>query len=433
MKKIKKHKKRISTSCNFNKKEIFGNYSVERPLKETISLCMIVKNEEKNLKRCLMSVKPVVDEIIIVDTGSSDNTKQIAKNFEAKIFDFPWTYNFSDARNFSLSKVCAKWILVLDADEVISAFDHERLRKVVLNSSSTQIAYRMITRNYVNSTGTIDWIANDGRYIVEEAGSGWFPSEKVRLFPNNSQIQFKGAVHEMVEDSLLMLGMEIKQCDIPIHHYGKLSAEETRTKREVYYALEQKKLLELGEHDINATFEIAVLALELGRHEESLTYWKKLTALRPDFADAFYYMGITYFKLGMFEEALFSLEKALQIDPFSANIVTVYSKYQIIAGYAENSILYLEKLLSIFPSDPKAIAALAVAYLCTAKKDKGLAYIKKLSDMRFDCTDYFCENAKTLISAGQTTYAILLLEGAVESGNTNADTFALLTQCHQQR
>lgn len=432
MKKIKKHKKRISTSCLFSNKYILTDSAIEKPSKDTISLCMIVKNEGKNLKHCLMSVKPVVDEMIIVDTGSSDNTKQIANNFGTKIFDFHWTDNFSDVRNFSLSKANGKWILVLDADEVISPLDHERLRKVVLNSGSTQIAYCMITRNYINSTGTVDWIANDGRYISEEAGSGWVPSEKVRLFPNDSRIRFEGAVHEMVEDSLLMLDMEIKKCDIPVHHYGKLSEEKARTKQEKYYALGQKKLVELGGHDINATFELAVQALELRRHEEALTYWKKLAALRPDLAEAFYYMGITYFQLGMYEEALVSLKKALQIDPFSVNIITAYSKYQIIAGYADNSILYLEKLLNKFPSDPKAIAALAVAYLCTVKKDKGLAYLKKLSDMRVDCTDYLCENAKTLISAGQTTYAILLLEGAVESGNTNADTLNLLAECYQR-
>ncbi|MEW6003159.1 MAG: glycosyltransferase, partial [Nitrospirota bacterium] len=100
----------------------------------SISLCMIVKNEEQNIARALSSVKPVVDEMIVVDTGSTDRTKDIAKAFGAKVYDFAWTDSFSDARNFSLSKASGKWILVLDADEVISAFDHEKLRELIKGS-----------------------------------------------------------------------------------------------------------------------------------------------------------------------------------------------------------------------------------------------------------------------------------------------------------
>ncbi len=72
-----------------------------------------------------MSVKPLVDEMIVVDTGSTDRTKKIARAFGAKVYDFAWTDSFSDARNFSLSKASGEWILVLDADEVISPSDYE--------------------------------------------------------------------------------------------------------------------------------------------------------------------------------------------------------------------------------------------------------------------------------------------------------------------
>ena len=71
----------------------------------TISLCMIVKNEAAILARCLSAIAPAVDEIIIVDTGSSDRTKAVARKFTSHIFDFPWNDNFSDARNFSFSKL----------------------------------------------------------------------------------------------------------------------------------------------------------------------------------------------------------------------------------------------------------------------------------------------------------------------------------------
>ena len=95
----------------------------------TISVCMIVKNEEKVLERCIDSLKEIADEIIIVDTGSSDNTKEIAKQYTDKIYDFEWVDDFAKARNFSFSKATKDYIYVADADEVI---DKENQKKFLL-------------------------------------------------------------------------------------------------------------------------------------------------------------------------------------------------------------------------------------------------------------------------------------------------------------
>src|SRR4051812_11925913 len=95
----------------------------------TLSLCMIVKNESQWLRQALTSVKDLVDEIIIVDTGSEDSTVEIAKSFGAKIFSIPWENDFSKARNYSLEQATSDWILVLDADEVIEKTDHLKIKK----------------------------------------------------------------------------------------------------------------------------------------------------------------------------------------------------------------------------------------------------------------------------------------------------------------
>lgn len=94
----------------------------------TISLCMIVKNEEAVLNRCLTSIADIMDEIIIIDTGSTDRTKEIAGRFTDKIYDFPWTGNFSDARNFSFSKATMEYIYCADADEVLDEENRTRFR-----------------------------------------------------------------------------------------------------------------------------------------------------------------------------------------------------------------------------------------------------------------------------------------------------------------
>lgn len=96
----------------------------------TISLCMIVKNEEKVLERCLNGLKDIVDEIIIVDTGSTDRTKEIAAHYTKDIYDFQWIDDFSAARNFSFSKATKDYIYVADADEIIDKENQEQFLKL---------------------------------------------------------------------------------------------------------------------------------------------------------------------------------------------------------------------------------------------------------------------------------------------------------------
>lgn len=94
---------------------------------KTLSLCMIVKDEEKTLSNCLNSILGLFDEIVIVDTGSTDKTKEIAKKYTNKIFNFKWIDDFSSARNFAFSKASGKYIMWLDADDVVEKTDLEEL------------------------------------------------------------------------------------------------------------------------------------------------------------------------------------------------------------------------------------------------------------------------------------------------------------------
>ncbi|MFB5685249.1 glycosyltransferase family 2 protein, partial [Paenibacillus terreus] len=94
----------------------------------SISLCMIVRNEEKYLPKCLSSVQRIVDEIIIVDTGSTDDTVAIAKSFGAKVIQMPWQNSFADARNRGFDEATGDWILWLDADEEMDVNEAEKLK-----------------------------------------------------------------------------------------------------------------------------------------------------------------------------------------------------------------------------------------------------------------------------------------------------------------
>ena len=114
----------------------------------SISMCMIVKNEQEILARCLDSYAGTYDELIIVDTGSTDNTKEIAAHYTDKIYDFEWINDFSAARNFAFSKAGCDYIFSADADEVLDDANNYALRELMHQNS---ILYTMLTRNSVQS------------------------------------------------------------------------------------------------------------------------------------------------------------------------------------------------------------------------------------------------------------------------------------------
>jgi hypothetical protein len=151
---------------------------------ESISLCMIVKDEEACLARCLASAKPAVHELIVVDTGSTDKTVEIATAFGAKVHNFAWNGNFSDARNHALEQAKGAWILVLDADEVIAAQDHAVLRQAVAGATGKNVSFVVTTRNYTRKHPQ-GWVANDASYPREDQGRGGIPVARSVFFPIN--------------------------------------------------------------------------------------------------------------------------------------------------------------------------------------------------------------------------------------------------------
>jgi glycosyltransferase involved in cell wall biosynthesis len=144
---------------------------------QTISLCMIVKDEEANLARCLKSVKGVADEVIIVDTGSRDNTVPIAKSFGANLYFHKWEDNFAIPRNIAIDKALGNWILILDADETLDQDSIEEVKR--LTKRSDVIGFRVLIQLH----------------------PGWTEMKSVRLFRNLPTLRFTGVYHEELQVS----------------------------------------------------------------------------------------------------------------------------------------------------------------------------------------------------------------------------------------
>lgn len=391
-----------------------------------LSLCMIVKNEEQHLHTCLMSVRAAVDEMIVVDTGSSDRTKDIARAFGAKVFDFPWTGDFSEARNFSLAKASGDWILILDADEAISPQDHPELSRLIAKQGKP-IAYAFVTRNYILPVYRTGWTKNDDTYR-EQAGSGWFGSVKVRLFPRDSRIQFTNPVHELVEPSLEKTGVRVKDCSIPIHHYGKMDQEKSNAKGEEYYLLGRKKLSEKGE-DEGAIRELAIQAGELKRFTEAIELWQRAVKLRPDMDIAYINMASLYFQMDRFNEALAAGKKAMELVPDSKEAVCNYALGEMYAGDAGQAITALKGLLKKDPAYPSANIMLAIAYFCAGRKNEGTAAFTSLRISGPAFAESIYPFARKLVTAGRIEYTTALLDAAVENNAKSDSLSALRAEC----
>ncbi len=367
----------------------------------TISLCMIVRNEEAHLVRCLSSVAPLVDEMVVVDTGSSDRTALLAAVFGARVFTHSWTDDFAAARNAALARARGEWILVLDADEVLSPRDGDALRRL---AATTRAGYVLTTRNYVRETDLQGWRPNDGEY-EEEAGTGWIASPKVRLFPRGASCVFENPVHEIVEPSLARLGMPLRVSDIPVHHYGRLDAQRTRQKAEQYAVIGRRKLADRGGKDQRALFELAAQEQELGRHAEAADLWREYVRMVPADAQGQLALGVSLAALGQLQEARRALRIAMQADnpPQEAPVKCALIELQL--GNAEAALTILASPEQAVSEYPYTLATRAAALLCLGRAGDAGQVRTRLAERRISSSGFFSTLAHDLETAGQRGYA----------------------------
>jgi hypothetical protein len=176
-----------------------------------LTLAVIARNEEAVIGRCLDSVRDIVAEMIVVDTGSSDKTRALAEERGARVLDFPWCDDFAAARNAGLEAASGRWILVLDADEYLAPESRKKLEMLV--SGAPDRAFRILNRS------------------VAEGGRGGVVGRMVRIFPNRPSVRYEWPVHEQVEESLGRAGIPIVDTDLEVLHTG-YALPELNTKKQ---------------------------------------------------------------------------------------------------------------------------------------------------------------------------------------------------------
>ena len=294
----------------------------------TLSVCMIVKNEEHCLTRALESVKDLADQIIIIDTGSTDHTKDIAARYTDNIYDFAWCDDFSKARNFSLSKATGSWILVLDADEVLAQEDHDAIRQLCQNNSFAGYAFHQISyTNDITQYNYIPLLDHDSLYQkykkYSQYFSGYISCSIIRLFRNNLGIHFDGAVHESVDASCREKGKMLKT-DLWLHHYQfERGADVIKEKQLHYLKIYEQHLDEYPEkarayRDIGSIYYTYTTNYEKASH-----YFRQSLALNDRNKKTYIGLGLCYLKQHKFHDALRVFEMGLHIFPGDAHLLSL--------------------------------------------------------------------------------------------------------------
>lgn len=278
-----------------------------------LALSMIVKNAGGELVDCLASVRGIVDEIVVVDTGSRDASLEIARKAGARTFTTPWENHFAKARNLSLAHVTADWVLILDADERLDPVARKVLRRHL--GRKDLAGYYVTIRNYLLDPELNCWDRtskpNETNYAPAKKYPFYVDHENVRLFRRDSEIYFTGRVHETVGWRIRENGGRLANAKFCIHHFGLVRNKAALARKVMFYRdLGRQKLAEMPKN-AQAHLELGILELENFRNfAGALKLFQRACELNPRFGVAWYFAGKTQFQLGRYADAARSMERA---------------------------------------------------------------------------------------------------------------------------
>lgn len=292
---------------------------------KTLSVCLITKNEELNIERCISSIKNIADEIVVVDTGSTDKTVCLAKNLGASVYFHKWNNDFSEAKNFALDKCTKDWIFVIDADEALEDNHDIELKKLIQNTC--QEAF------YLN---LINWI---GKEAINK-------NQSLRIFRNRKEYRFVSRLHEQIFNSIEnSRGSTVfSTTNLILNHYGydhniidmdkkfqrNISVLNSYSENEkdglFYFGLgsEYLKVSKISEAkecfiksinfpEVNQSFRayasvsLAKSCFDLKEYTTALDYVNKFLKEFPDFRDLYFLKAVYNHEIGKYSQSYIAL------------------------------------------------------------------------------------------------------------------------------
>lgn len=344
----------------------------------TLSLCMIAKDEASMIGQALQSVRNLVDEIILVDTGSTDDTPRIGESFGAKVLTRRWEGDFSAARNFSLSAAACDWVLVLDADEAIAPRDHDVIRQHLCEKTT---CFSLAQRHYVETLRMADVRVCKGEYPeFERSYSGFKQSRLCRLFPNRCGLHFVGAVYEFVEPVILKTPeLSLRLSPVPIHHYGHIHAVRAKKQKNEFYS----SLLE-----------------EKARTEDTWKSW--------------YDFGVCMLGSMKLSASRQAFEKAYAKKPTELGLLKQYGTALNLLGEHEMAIDLHNQALAINYAHPELHLSIAMIYVRINRPIFAEAHFRRAIELQPECISAYASLGHLLICQRRVAEACEFLEKVVE-------------------
>lgn len=268
-------------------------------VRPTISACMIVKNEEKMLPRCLESIKDYVDEIVVVDTGSTDSTVEIAESYGAKVYHHPWEDNFSKHRNQSIAYAVSDWLFFIDADEELMPGSGEEIQRATLVDDDVDSIFIRMECEF-------------------DEGRGTSMHNSLKLFRNNNRIRYKGRVHNDV------VGAQNSKYapNARIFHYGynlgpEMAAKKfKRTSELLKLDIAEDPLDPRPRHYLGVSYLSACMFdLAAKESEIAIELYKGKNLANSEYLKSYFVASMAYINLAEFDKAESLAREALKIYP----------------------------------------------------------------------------------------------------------------------
>lgn len=318
-----------------------------RPL---LSLCMIVKNEAEYLETCLKLARPYVDEIVVIDTGSTDGTQDIARRYADVFEEIEWPNSFAAARNYSLDRASGQYILILDGDEYIADFNGWKTLRLVLQEQ--QVAgIRLQIRNLLPSNGFVQ-----ADIAFQE-----------RIFPNDTSIRYTGRVHNQIwyaiEAYHKRTGYPILNIPVEVVHFGYVHAKEKMYKKyepRIPLLLQEYEEAKSEVHRAYYGYQLAATYYVLERYEDALKIFETLdynTLARGNIQNAFYaYMlaAQTALQLKRGDKALRFCEGMLSITKKEPAAYFLTGMALLMEDQIENGVLFISEAFEINEKNTQA-------------------------------------------------------------------------------
>ncbi len=306
-----------------------------------LSLCMIVKNEEANLSKCLESVKNIVDEMVVMDTGSTDKTIEIAQNFGAVVPTFDWGDDFAEARNEALKYVTGDWVLILDADEVLNKKVAPQIKEAIANEENLVV-----------------------NVVRHEIGASQSPYSLVsRLFRKHPEVNFSRPYHAIIDDSvveLLKKESHWKIVDLPaitVFHYGYTPGAIASLDKYNRAQKAMESFLEKHPNDPYTCSKLGALYFQIGKEKQAVKLLKQ--GLKSNKADSHvlfelhYHLGNLYAREKDNEKAVKHYQKAIEQQIMGPLKLGAYNNLGVVLqsmGNLKNAAQAYETTLKIDPS-----------------------------------------------------------------------------------